>query len=54
MLKCSINGNYYAVSKKHLQGYISEYSFRYDNDRRKDEESMFWSVLKQVYDYRFS
>ena len=46
VLKRGINGVYHAVSKKHLQGYINEYSFRYNH--RKDERSMFWSVLKQV------
>jgi len=45
-LKRSINGTYHHVSAKHMQGYIDEYSFRYNH--RNDETSMFWTMLRQV------
>ena len=46
LLKRGINGVYHAVSQKHLQSYINEYSFRYN--RRKDEKPMFLTVLERV------
>jgi len=45
-LKRGINGVYHAVSEKHLQGYINEYSFRYNH--RKDEKPMFLTVLERI------
>jgi len=45
-LKRGINGVYHAVSLKHLQGYINEYSFRYNH--RNDEKPMFLTVLEKV------
>ena len=45
-LKRGINGVYHAVSVKHLQGYINEYSFRYNH--RKDEKPMFLTVLERI------
>jgi len=45
-LKRGINGVYHAVSVKHLQGYINEYSFRYNH--RKDEKPMFLTVLEKI------
>ena len=45
-LKRSINGTYHHVSAKHMQGYVDEYSFRYNH--RNDEEPMFWTMLRQV------
>ena len=46
VLKRGISGVYHAVSEKHLQGYINEYSFRYNH--RKDEKPMFLTVLERV------
>ncbi len=46
VLKRSIDGVYHAVSEKHLQGYINEYSFRYNH--RGDEKPMFLTVLERV------
>ena len=45
-LKRGINGVYHAVSQKHLQGYINEYSFRYNH--RKDEKPIFLTVLERI------
>ena len=45
-LKRGINGVYHAVSVKHLQGYINEYSFRYNH--RKDDKPMFLTVLEKI------
>ena len=36
LMKRGINGVYHAVSAKHLQGYLNEYTFRY-NHRSKAE-----------------
>jgi transposase-like protein len=36
LMKRGINGVYHAVSAKHLQGYLNEYTFRY-NHRSKSE-----------------
>jgi hypothetical protein len=41
-----IGGVYYAVSTKHLQGYLNEYVFRYNH--RKDERPMFITMLGRV------
>jgi len=45
-LKRGINGVYHAVSLTQLQGYINEYSFRYNH--RKDEKPMFLTVLERI------
>ena len=45
-LKRGINGVYHAVSVKHLQGYINEYSFRYNH--RGDDKPMFKTILERV------
>jgi hypothetical protein len=36
-MKRRINGVYHVVSAKHLQGYLKEYTFRYNN-REKNQE----------------
>lgn len=41
-LKRGISGTYHAVSTKWLQGYLNEYSWRYN--RRDDQRSMFLSL----------
>ncbi len=46
VLKRSIDGVYHAVSEKHLQSYINEYSFRYNH--RGDEKPMFKTILEKV------
>ena len=45
-LKRSIDGTYHHVTAQHLQGYVDEYSFRYNH--RKDEQPMFITMLLQV------
>jgi len=45
-LKRSIDGTYHHVTAKQLQGYVDEYSFRYNH--RKDEQPMFRTMLKQT------
>ena len=46
LLKRGINGVYHAVSVKHLQGYINEYSFRYNH--RGDDKPMFKTILNKI------
>ncbi len=46
LLKRGIGGVYHSVSEKYLQGYINEYSFRYN--RRKDKQPMFLAFLNQI------
>jgi transposase len=43
LTKRGIGGVYHAVSKKHLQDYLSEYAWRYN--RRNDPESLFETLL---------
>ncbi len=44
--KNGIRGTYHAVSEKHLQNYLDEYSFRYNH--RKDEAPMFLTFLSRL------
>jgi transposase-like protein len=46
LLKRGLGGVFHAVSEKHLQGYLDEYSFRYNH--RADDEPMFVTMLSQV------
>ena len=46
LVKRGIGGVYHSVSKKYLQTYLDEYSFRYN--RRFSEEPMFVSLLERV------
>jgi transposase-like protein len=46
LVKRGIGGVYHAVSKKYLQSYLDEYSYRYNN--RLVSEPMFVSLLGQV------
>jgi transposase-like protein len=46
LIKRGIGGVYHSVSKKYLQTYLDEYSFRYN--RRNDDQPMFTSLLEQV------
>jgi transposase-like protein len=46
LIKRGIGGVYHSVSKKYLQTYLDEYSFRYN--RRFAVEPMFVSFLKQI------
>jgi transposase-like protein len=46
LVKRGIGGVYHSVSKKYLQTYLDEYSFRYN--RRNNGKPMFTSLLEQV------
>lgn len=46
LLKRGIGGVYHSVSRKYLQSYLDEYSFRYN--RRFSNEPMFVSLLERV------
>jgi transposase-like protein len=46
LVKRGIGGVYHSVSKKYLQTYLDEYSFRYN--RRSEGQPMFTSLLEQV------
>ena len=46
LVKRGIGGVYHSVSKKYLQTYLNEYSFRYN--RRNDSQPMFNAFLNQV------
>jgi len=46
LVKRGISGVYHSVSPLYLQSYVNEYSFRYNH--RKDEQSMFKTVLNQI------
>ena len=46
LLKRGISGVYHSVSKKHLQGYIDEYAFRYNH--RDNETAMYKAVAGRV------
>src|SRR5215203_718746 len=46
LLKRGIGGVYHSVSSKHLQGYLDEYSFRYNH--RNDPSGMFSAFLGRV------
>ena len=46
LIKRGIGGVYHAVSKKFLQSYLDEYSFRYNH--RHDTEPMFLTFLRQI------
>ena len=46
LVKRGIGGVYHSVSRKHLQDYLNEYSFRFNH--RFDNQPMFASVLQQV------
>ena len=45
-LKRSIHGTYHSVSPKHLQSYVDEFAFRYDN--RASGVSLFRLLLRRV------
>jgi len=45
-LKRSINGTFHSVSRKHLQKYVNEFSYRYN--RRKSEKPMFLHLVADV------
>ncbi len=46
LIKRGIGGVYHSVSRKYLQSYLNEYSFRYN--RRFDTQPMFTSFLHQI------
>lgn len=46
LMKRGIGGVYHSVSRKYLQSYLDEYSFRYN--RRFSNEPMFVSLLDQI------
>jgi len=46
LVRRGIGGVYHAVSTKHLQSYLDEYTFRYNH--RKDGEGMFGAFLARI------
>lgn len=46
LLKNGIRGVYHSVSRKHLQGYLDEYAWRYN--QRASSTPMFWAILDRV------
>jgi DNA gyrase/topoisomerase IV subunit B len=50
LVKRGIGGTHHAVSAKHLQGYLNEYTWRYNH--RKDEQSQFETLLLRAADNR--
>jgi transposase-like protein len=46
LVKRGIGGVYHSVSKKYLQSYLNEYSFRYN--RRETGNLIFWAILAKV------
>ncbi len=46
LVKKGIGGVYHSVSKKYLQTYLNEYSFRYN--RRDNGNLIFTSILERV------
>jgi len=46
LVKRGIGGVYHSVSKKYLQTYVNEYSYRYN--RRLADEPMFTSLMAEV------
>jgi transposase-like protein len=48
LLKRSLNGTYVAVEPFHLDRYVDEQVFRYNNRRNKTDEQRFRKVLSQV------
>ncbi len=46
LLKRGIGGVYHAVSTKHLQSYLDEYTFRHNH--RSDPEGMFSAFLGRI------
>jgi transposase len=46
LFKNGVRGVYHSVSRKHLQGYLDEYTFRYN--RRDGREPIFWAILDRV------
>jgi len=46
LIKRGIGGVYHSVSKKYLQSYLNEYSFRYN--RRETGNLIFWAILAKV------
>jgi len=47
LMKRGISGVYHAVSDKHLQSYLDEYTFRYNN-RKADRKGVFSEILARV------
>jgi transposase len=46
LFKNGVRGVYHSVSRKHLQSYLNEYTFRYN--RRDGREPIFWAILDRV------
>jgi transposase-like protein len=46
LIKNALRGVHHGVSRRHLQGYLNEYTFRWNN--RDDPTPLFWAILAQV------
>lgn len=53
LLKRSIKGTYVQVAPEHLDSYVTEQAFRY-NQRKKNDGERFVKVLSQVFDKRLT
>jgi hypothetical protein len=46
LVKNALRGVHHGVSRKHLQGYLNEYAFRWN--RRDEPTPLFWAILDLV------
>lgn len=46
LIKNALRGVHHGVSRKHLQGYLNEYTFRWN--QRGEPTPLFWAILDQV------
>ena len=53
LLKRGVNGTYHHISEKHLDRYVDEYVFRYNNRKIKDSERAVVAI-KQIADKRLT